>query len=87
MLKEKVTELMERYESDGNMLACDVKDEIEFILDSVPYDGSEINLEIGLRQALRDYVIAQYDAERYGGRIPDGGDDFIFEVERIIKFC
>lgn len=75
---------MNRYENDGNMLACDVKDEIEFILDDEPYDGSELELEMRLRQALRDYVVAQYDAERYGGRVPDGSDDFIFDVERII---
>lgn len=83
MLKERVTELMDRYEGcDEWLSARDVQEELEGIMDDEPWEPMYEELQ----DALRDYVLAQYNASRGGGRIPDGGDEFIAAVERIIGY-
>lgn len=87
MLKDRVKELIDRYEeSEENLTPSDVQEELEKILTDEPYDSANLKLEMDLQDALHDYIIAQHDAERGGGRIPDGGDEFIAAVERIIGY-
>lgn len=87
MLKDRVKELIDRYEEgEENLTPSDVQEELENILTDEPYDSANLKLEMDLQDALRDYIIAQHDAERGGGRIPDGGDEFIAAVERIIGY-
>lgn len=76
---------MNRYETgdDGWLSAGDVQEELETILDEEDYDEE---LSPKLYDALNDYILAQHDAERGGGRIPDGSDEFIATVERIIGY-
>jgi len=84
MLKEQVTKLMDRYEGgDENMTAIDVLQELQIIMDENG-DGSE--MDVYLMDAIRQFVWAKHESERYGGRQSDGSDEFISEVERIIDF-
>ncbi len=84
MLKEQVTKLMDRYESgDEHLTARDVCEELEIILDA---EGDNSTMDMYLMDAIRQFVWTTHEAERYGGRVPDGGDDFIREVERIIGY-
>lgn len=84
MLKERVKELMDRYESGDEWLsAIDVCEELEEILDEESYED---DLFQHLKGAIDGYILQRHYAERGGGRIPDGGDDFIREVERIIGY-
>lgn len=78
---------MDRYESGDEWLsAIDVQEELENILTDEPYDDANLKLEMDLTGALHDYIIARHEAERGGGRIPDGSDEFIAAVERIIGY-
>jgi predicted RNA-binding Zn-ribbon protein involved in translation (DUF1610 family) len=84
MLKEKVTELMDRYE-DGieNLTANDVLAELETIMDEY---GDNSDMDVYLSDTIRQFVWTKHQAERYGGRCDDGSDEFIREVERLIDF-
>lgn len=84
MLHERVTELIDRYECGDEWLsAYDVMDELEDILDEEEYDAE---ISAMLYDAISDYVLARHDADRGGGRIPDGSDEFIAKVEEIIGY-
>ncbi len=84
MLKERITELVDRYESGDEWLSAeDVLDELEDIMDEEDYDDE---LSPKFRNAINDYILQRHDAERGGGRIPDGSDEFIEAVERIIGY-
>lgn len=84
MLKEKVTELMDRYESgDENLTASEVLNELESIMDEF---GDNSNMDVCLMDAVRQFIWTKHEAKRSGGRCDDGGDDFIAEVERIIDY-
>lgn len=84
MLKEKVTELMDRYENGEEWLsAYDVQDELEEIMDEEDYDDE---LSPRLQDAINDFILQRHEAERGGGRIPDGSDEFIEEIEEIIGY-
>lgn len=85
MLKKKVTELIDRYESgdEGWLTAEDVQEELETILEEEDYDDE---LSPKLYDALDEYALARYHASRGGGRIPDGSDEFIEKVEEIIGY-
>ena len=75
---------MNRYESaEYGLTAIDVLHELRQILDEEA-DNSE--LDVYLMDAVRQYVWQQFESERYGGRVDDGSDDFIHEVERIIDY-
>ena len=75
---------MDRYESgDENLTASDVLSELEEIMDE---HGDNSETDVYLMDAIRQFVWTTHEAERYGGRVPDGGDDFIREVERIIGY-
>lgn len=87
MLKERITELMDRYESgEENLSAYDVMDELEDALEEEPYEEENLELEFALKDAIHTFVLQRHDAERGGGRIPDGSDEFIAAVERIIGY-
>lgn len=84
MLHERVTELIDRYESGDEWLSAgDVMDELEDIMDEEEYD-EELSPE--LYKAIEEYVLQRHEAERGGGRIPDGSDEFIEKVEDIIEY-
>lgn len=84
MLRKRITELMDRYESYEEWLSAgDVLDELEDILDEEAYDEK---LSPKLYNAISEYVLAMHDAERGGGRIPDGSDEFIEAIEEIIGY-
>ena len=75
---------MDRYESgDEHLTARDVCEELEIILDA---EGDNSTMDMYLMDAIRQFVWTTHEAERYGGRVDDGGDDFIAEVERIIGY-
>ena len=87
MLKKGVKELLDRYEygdEDGGWLsAADVKEELEQVMDDCPYDD-EVSPK--LEEALRDYVLDVYAAERTGGReIPDE-DKFIGAIKAAVGY-
>ena len=78
---------MNRYENGDEWLsAYDVQDELENILEDEPYEEENLNMEIALKDAINAFILQRHDAERGGGRIPDGGDEFIAAVERIIGY-
>lgn len=84
MLRERVTELIDRYESGDEWLSAgDVMDELEDIMDEEEYDEE---LSPKLYKAIEEYVLQRHEAERGGGRIPDGSDEFIEKVEDIIEY-
>lgn len=84
MLKERIKELMDRYESgDENLTASDVLSELEEIMDE---HGDNSETDVYLMDAIRQFVWTKHEAERYGGRCDDGGESFIHEVERIIGY-
>lgn len=84
MLREQVTKLMDRYESgDEFMTVPDVCEELEQIMDE---HGDNSVLDVYLMETIQTYVWHRHESQRYGGRVPDGGDDFIREVERIIGY-
>lgn len=84
MLKERVKELMDRYEYEGvGLTAVDVLDELQIILDE---EGDNSDLDVYLMDAVRQFVWQRHEYERYGGRCDDGGETFIHEVERIIGY-
>lgn len=75
---------MNRYESgEENLSASDVLRELEFIMDE---EGDGSTMDVYLWDAIRQFVWQKHEAERYGGRQDDCGDDFIHEVERVIGF-
>lgn len=83
MLKERVTDLMNRYENGDEWLsAYDVQDELEEIMDDEPWEP----LYDELQKAVNDFILSRHEAERGGGRIPDGSDEFIAEIERIVGY-
>ena len=87
MLKERITELMDRYErGEENLSAYDVMDELEDALEEEPYEEENLELELALKDAIHTFILQRHDAERGGGRIPDGSDEFIAAVERIIGY-
>ena len=87
MLKERVKELIDRYENGEEWLSTiDVQDELEEILDEEPWGESEDLLYEYLKSEIDQYILQRHYAERGGGRIPDGGDDFIRRVEEIIGY-
>lgn len=84
MLKERVKDLMDRYESCEEWLSAgDVLDELEEIMDEEDYDDE---LSPMLQDAINNYVLQCHEAERGGGRIPDGSDEFIEKIEEIIGY-
>lgn len=84
MLHERVTELIDRYESGDEWLSAgDVMDELEDIMDEEEYDDE---LSPKLYDAIDEFVLARHHAERGGGRIPDGSDEFIEKIEEIIGY-
>lgn len=85
MLKERVTDLINRYETgvDGWLSALDVREELEEILGDEPYDDE---LSSQLYDAVNEYVLNAHYADRDGGRTPDGGDDFIEKIKEIIDY-
>lgn len=87
MLKQKIKEIIDRYENANEFLtASDIQEEIENVICNEPYDSANEDIECGLQNALRDYIIAQRESEKYGGRIPDGSDEFIAAVEQVIGY-
>jgi hypothetical protein len=97
MLKDRLTELMNHYEYPGEYEndedydyaysdAGDVLESVERIMEEEPYDVANFQMEMDLHDAIREYVLQMHDAERGGGRIPDGSDEFIAAVERIIGY-
>lgn len=84
MLRERVTELIDRYEGcDEWLSSVDVMEELEDIMDEEDYDDE---LSPKLYNAVSEYVLQRHEAERGGGRIPDGGDEFIADIKRIICY-
>ena len=84
MLKEKVTELIDRYESgEEHLTASDVLNELEGIMDEY---GDNSEMDISLMDAIRQFVWTKHVAERYGCGY-SGSDEFIREVERIIGYA
>lgn len=84
MLKERVTELLNRYEyGDEIMTADDICKELETILDEEPYEEP---LSYTLYVAIDKYEIAKLYAMRYGGMFNDCEDCFIEDLESIIGF-
>lgn len=82
MLRERVIDLLDRYESGDDWLSAgDVLDELEEILEEEKWDDE---LSPKFRDAIEEYVLARHYAERGGGRIPDGGDEFIERVKKIV---
>lgn len=87
MLKEQVTKLMDRYESgDENLTASDVLSELEEIMDNLDAEDAGSIMDVYLMDAIRQFVWTSHQASRYGGRVDDGSDEFIREVERIIGY-
>ena len=83
MLKDKVNELLNRYESGDEWLSAgDVLEELEEIMDEEPYDD---DLSPKLCEAINHYVLQCHEAEHGGGRIPDGSDEFIEELKQICE--
>lgn len=83
MLKDKVNELLNRYESGDEWLSAgDVLNELEEIMDE-DYDDNELWSK--LYEATCHYVSQRHEAERGGGRIPDGSDEFIEELKQICE--
>lgn len=84
MLRERVTELIDRYESGDEWLSAgDVMEELEGIMDEEGYD--EV-ISPKLYDAIKDFVLQRHESERGGGRIPDGSDEFIEAIEEIIEY-
>lgn len=84
MLKERVKDLMDRYEGCVEWLSAgDVLDELEEIMDEEDYDDE---LSPMIQNAINNFVLQRYEAERFGGRIPDGSDEFIEKIEEIIGY-
>lgn len=80
MLKDRVNELLNRYESGDEWLSAgDVLEELEEIMDEEPYDN---DLSPKLCEAIDHYVLQCHEAEHGGGRIPDGSDEFIEELKQ-----
>lgn len=87
MLKQKIKEIIDRYEYANDFLTGrDIQEEIENVLCEEPYESANEEIECGLQNALRDYIIAQRESEKGGGRIPDGSDEFIAAVELVIGY-
>ena len=83
MLKDKVNELLNRYESGDEWLSAeDVLEELEEIMDEEPYDE---DLSPKLCEAINHYVLQRHEAEHGGGRIPDGSNEFIEELKQICE--
>lgn len=83
MLKERITELMDRYESGEEYLSeYDVQNELAEILDE-EYDEE---LSPKLEDAISDFLLARYEYERYAGHVSDGSDEFIEKIEEIIDY-
>lgn len=84
MLKERVKDLMDRYEGCEEWLsASDVMYELEEIMDEEDYDDE---LSPKLQDAINNFVLQCHEAERGGGRIPDCGEEFIEKIEEIIGY-
>ena len=82
MLKERVTDLINRYEyGETIMTAMDVREELDTILDDEPWEEP---LSTDLSDAIFVYVNNWRDAQRYPGHCDDGSDGFIEDIERII---
>ena len=80
MLKDRVNELLNRYEQGDEWLSAgDVLEELEEIMDEEPYDN---DLSPKLSEAINHYILQCHEAERGGGRIPDGSDEFIEELKQ-----
>lgn len=77
---------MDRYESGDEWLsAIDVCEELETILDEDESTNEDLLFQ-HLKSEIDNYILQRHYAERGGGRIPDGGDDFIRRVEEIIGY-
>ena len=84
MLKERVTSLLDRYEGCDEWLSeYDVMDELEEILDEEEYDDE---LSPKLYDAISEFLLQRHAAERGGGRIPDGSDEFISSIKEIVGY-
>ena len=84
MLKERVKELIDRYEyGDENLTEVDVREELDEILDDEPWEEP---LSRHLSTAIFDYTNQWRESQKYGGRADDGGDEFIQNVEQIIGY-
>jgi len=75
---------MDRYEyGEAIMTAMDVRDELDEIIDEEPWEEP---LTVELTKAVFTFTTRRRESKKYGGRVDDGGDDFIAEVERIICY-
>ena len=75
---------MDRYEGCEEWLsAYDVLDELEEIMDEEDYDDE---LFPKLQDAINEFILQRHEADRGGGRIPDGSDEFIEAIEEIIGY-
>lgn len=84
MLKERVKELIDRYESgDENLTEIDVCEELEQIMDE---EGDNSDLDVYLMDAIRQYVWARHECARWGGHCSDGSEEFLAEVKRLIGY-
>lgn len=84
MLKERVFELVNRYENcDEFLTAEDILAELEEIMDDEPWDEP---ISRPLQNAIDAYVLAQHEYERYGGHVDNGNDDFIEAIENAIGY-
>lgn len=84
MLKERVKDLMGRYEwGEVYLSAYDVQDELEEIMEEEPWDDE---LSPKLQDAINKFILHSHEAARGGGRIPDYSDEFIKEIEEIIDY-
>ena len=84
MLKERVTELIDCYEyGDAILTPTDVRDELDEIIDEEPWEEP---LSYQLSGAVFCFTNRYREARKYGGRVDDGGDDFIARVKELIGY-
>ena len=87
MLKERVIDLLDRYEGCDEWLSSyDVMDELELILDEEPFNAIDEELERNLDAAICEFLLQRHEAERGGGRIDDGSDEFIESVKNAVGY-
>ena len=83
MLKDRVNELLNRYEQGDEWLSTE--NVLEELLDIMGEESRDPDLTPKLYDAIDRYVLQRHEAERGGGRIPDGSDEFIEELKQICK--
>lgn len=83
-LVRRVTDLLNRYEypEDEWLMPEDVQDELRDILDESEF----CDLWAELDREVNEFQVRRWNSSRYGGREPDGGDEFIENVERLVDY-